>query len=145
MIPRAAEIETRLLEHCGNGLVHYTRQVIQKLADHFKLTPHDLAESDGLHLRFAHKVHSALARHRRLGLLVRLKRGSFRYMREKVANYEHHHSPRVPKVGKSHHHETTALENFQFRDRTTRALKLDEHDIVLVANVKAALDAAIGV
>ncbi len=73
MIPRAADIETRLLELFGDGAVYHTRQVTQELADHFKLTPHELAESDGSHPRFAHKVHSALAKHRSRGLLVRLK------------------------------------------------------------------------
>ena len=109
MIPRAADIETQLREHYGDGAVYYTRQVTRDLAAHFKLTPQELAESDGSHPRFAHKVHSALARHHSLGLLVRLKRGSFRYRPEKLAEYEpHHHPPRVHKTGNSHQQETVA-------------------------------------
>jgi hypothetical protein len=124
MIPRAADIETRLREHYGDGVVYHTRQVTQELAAHFKLTPRELAESDGSHPRFAHKVHSALGRHRSLGLLVRQKRGSFRYVPEKLAEYEpHHHPPRAHKPRKALQHETVA-EAIRRLKRKRRAITL---------------------
>jgi hypothetical protein len=82
-----------LREHYGDGAVYETRRVIPELAAYFNLTPQDLAESDGSHPRFWHKVHSALSRHRRFELLVRPERGSFRYVPENLAGYEPNHHP----------------------------------------------------
>jgi restriction endonuclease Mrr len=148
MIPRAGEIETRLREHYGDGAVYETRRVIKELAAHFQLTPHDLAEWDGSHLRFEHKVHSALARHCRLELLGRPERGSFCYVPVKLAKYEPHHHPARGRgtdvvVRKMANRNSVTLSNdFEFTS-TKKGLKLDEHDAALVAAVKAALDAAI--
>lgn len=109
MMPSAGEIETRLREKYGDGGVYQVRHVIQELAAHFHLTPQELAETDGSHPRFEHKVHSALARHRTLKLLDRSGWGKFRYMPEKLAEYEpRHHPRRVHKPGKSHQQETVA-------------------------------------
>jgi hypothetical protein len=125
MMPKAGEIETRLREHYGDGAAYQTRRVIPELATHFQLTPHDLAEWDGSHPRFEHKVHSALARHSRLKLLVRPERGSFRYVPEKLAEYEpHHHPPRTRKVPRSRHQPITVAEAVRCLRRTRRAITL---------------------
>jgi hypothetical protein len=82
--------------------VYETRRVIPEMAAHFQLTRADLAETDGSHLRFEHKVHSALARHRTLKLLVRQQRGSFKYLPEKLASFQPgHHPPRAPETADS--------------------------------------------
>ncbi|MBY0513562.1 MAG: winged helix-turn-helix domain-containing protein [Gemmataceae bacterium] len=96
MIPEAGRIETRLREHYGDGEWYETGQVVTQLATYFKLTPEELAERDGFHFRFQHKVHSALANHKKLGLLERGERGSFRYRPNKLAAYvPRHHTPRL--------------------------------------------------
>ena len=95
MIPNAAEIESRLLEHFADGRVYETAEAIKTLADQFKLTAAELEESDGSHPRFLHKVHSALSRHFRLKLLERPTRARFRYFPDKVAIYEPRYRPRT--------------------------------------------------
>jgi restriction endonuclease Mrr len=127
MIPKAGEIETQLREQYGDGTVYEVRRVIDELADHFQLSPQELAESDGSHLRFEHKVHSALARHCKLKLLVRSGRGSFRYVPEKLAEYEpHHHPPRPQQTSQSHHKQLSGAEARLLRrlKRKRRALTL---------------------
>jgi restriction endonuclease Mrr len=124
MIPRTADIETQLREQYGDGAIHQIKQVIEELAVHFKLTPDELAESDGSHRRFPHKVHTATAHHSGLGLLVRLKRGYFRYDPEKLAEYKpRHHPPRVHKPGNPHHLEAVA--------KAIRSLKRKRHALTL--------------
>jgi hypothetical protein len=127
MMPRAGEIETRLRERYGDGVVYETRQVIPQLAAHFHLSPDELAESDGSHPRFEHKVHSALARHCKLGLLVREGRGSFRYLPEKLAGHEpRHHPPRAGKTPPSPRRQLSGAEARLLRrlKRKRRALTL---------------------
>jgi restriction endonuclease Mrr len=102
MMPKAGQIETHLREHYGDGAVYETRRVIPEMATHFQLTREELAETDGSHLRFEHKVHSALARHRTLKLLERPERGSFKYLPEKLASFQpRHHPPRAPMTANS--------------------------------------------
>ena len=94
MMPSAGEIETQLRESYGDGAPHETRSVVEELAAHFHLTPQELTETDGSHPRFEHKVHTALTRHGKLALLVRPKRGWFRYIPQKLARYKPNHRPR---------------------------------------------------
>jgi hypothetical protein len=125
MIPKAGEIETRLRDHCGDGAVYEVKRIIHDLAVHFKLTKEDLAETDGSHLRFEHKVHSALARHKRLGLLARAEWGSFRYLPENLSKYKpRHHLPRARDVPPSPHQKTSVAEALRQLKRKRHALTL---------------------
>lgn len=100
MIPHASQIEDQLRQRYGDGTEFQTQAVIRELAAHFRLTPEDLEERDGSHPRFEHKVHSALARHRKLELLERPRWGWFRYMPEKLAEYtpRRHRSPKAATI-----------------------------------------------
>jgi hypothetical protein len=128
MIPRAREIETHLRDRYGDGAVYETRRVIPEMAAHFQLTREELAETDGSHLRFEHKVHTALARHCKLKLLVRPERGSFKYLPEKLASFEpRHHPPRAPKAANS-------------SDRSLRRCEDDIMHEALVQQIKKQLE-----
>ncbi len=125
MMPKAGEIETRLRERFGDGAVYDTRHVIEELARDFQLSAEELAETDGSHPRFEHKVHTALARHCKLKVLVRPARGSFRYVPEKLDNFKpRHHPPRTRAVPKSLDESMTVAEALRRLKRKRRAITL---------------------